>query len=151
MAKYKLLSDHVAPDGRIVPAGTVVEDWQPGPSNQMEGMDDEGKQKVKELHQQLYGTDGPQPTPEASEADKKAEEEERKTVEGEPVSEQQRREFEALKKDEPLPREAPRSPTVTASPTRGGQRPSPGTATPKTEPEDARPSRPNQDQYPKDA
>lgn len=105
--KFRLLAAHVLPDQSIVPAGTKVGDeegitWrdangEPLPvSTQMDGLDDEGRQMVQELHQKLYGT-GPywdQATPKAvQEARDKEAEEQKKLDEGsEPVSMMQKAE-----------------------------------------------------------
>ena len=85
MARYRLRIDHVIED-RIVPAGTEVGEgtdipFDQAPSNQMEGVDDEGRRKVNELHQRLYGADAPWHTEEAEEcrkADQGAAERQRK-------------------------------------------------------------------------
>lgn len=155
--KYRLLAEHVTPDGVILAAGTLVGTdtavpWPWEPSNQMEPLDGDAEKKVNELHQRLYGRDFVHPgalTPEQQkvreEEAKKAEAEEKKVLDGDPVSEQQRVERE-------VPAGAPvvASPTRQASPTRGGaQAPSPGPATPKVEDEDVRVKKPNEQQYPK--
>lgn len=64
MAKYRLLQDHVI-DAAIVPKGTEIGEgtsvvFKGEPSVYMVGLDGEGKSKVRELHQRLYGKDGPE-------------------------------------------------------------------------------------------
>ena len=144
MARYRLRSDHVI-GGQVVPAGTEVGTdtdipFDQVPSNQMEGLDDEGVAKVNELHQQLYGTDAPwhsEAATETREADEKAykeqQEEERKSGQNAAVSAQ------------PMNQ---RLGTANVAPTRGGQAAGPGVATPKSEP--IRPTKPNEEQSPKD-
>jgi hypothetical protein len=61
--RYRLLADHVI-HGGIVPAGTEVGNdcdiaWDMEPTNQMEGVDEAGKESVNKLHQRLYGRDAP--------------------------------------------------------------------------------------------
>lgn len=61
--RYRLLADHVI-HGGIVPAGTEVGNdcdiaWNVEPTNQMEGIDEAGKENVNKLHQRLYGRDAP--------------------------------------------------------------------------------------------
>lgn len=156
MAKYRLLAEHVTKDGVILAAGTLVGDdtavpWPGEPSNLMEPLDDDATKKVNELHQRLYGRDFVHPgalTPEQQkvreESDKKAEAEEKKVLDGDPVSEQQRVEREGVVAP------VPASPTRQASPTKGGATvASPGPASPKVEDEDVRPKKPNEQQYPK--
>lgn len=164
MPKYRLLAEHVARDGRILPAGTEVGDdtpepWEDRPSTQMMGLDDAGKEEVNKLHQELYGHDAPshlQEPDHVREHREEGEKYEKEAVEGEPVSEQQRLEYEALKKGEtppspPPPGPGPQpSPTVRAAVTRGGSTsPSPGPATPQVDDENRRPRKPNEEQYPK--
>jgi len=67
MAQYRLLAPHIYHNGVMLETGTVVGDDTPypwtyeangqpmPPSNQMEGVDDDGKAKVEELHKKLYG------------------------------------------------------------------------------------------------
>ncbi len=169
MAKYRLLAEHVAPDGQVLPAGTEVGDdtpypWPMDPSNQMEGIDDDGKKRVDDFWKTHYGhefrhpdanpnlTDDQRAALEADEEAKKKEEEARKA--GPPVSDQQRMEREEEgKPTEAVPPGPARQPssTATASPTRGGVRASsPGPATIETRREDIRPHRPNEEQSPKD-
>lgn len=128
MAKYKLLAEHVTSDGMVLPAGTEVGDgtpypWPMDPSNQMEGVDDDGKARVEAYWQERYGH-GPDTTPEAiakareEEAAASAKREEEIKA-GPPVSDAQKEEREAEKPPEPPPAQA-----------RGGvQSPSPGPAT----------------------
>lgn len=171
--KYRLLAPHVLPDGVILEEGTEVGDdtswpWRypynnepMPPSNMMEGLDDEGKKAIEELHNKLYGQ-GPywensQPEEVRKAREAQAKEQEKLDEDSEPVSEEQRREWEyekALEKgDAPrgLPPGPARQPSSTArvAPTRGGAQPNPGPATPKVEAEDVRPRKPNEDQYPK--
>lgn len=184
MAQYRLLSEHVTPEGIVLEEGTIVGDDTPWPwryahnnepmppSNQMEGIDDEGKEKIKELNRKLYGEEAPHtvgPSEAVQAARKKEEEDNKKAEEGaEPVSSMQRYERhmqEEYKKadEEGMPRPAfvppgpagIRGPSVHEAPQgrhRTGQRQaSPGVATPKPpKDEDARPSKPNEEQYPKD-
>lgn len=162
MAKYRLLAEHVTPDGVILAAGTEVGDdtsipWPWEPSNLMEPLDGDAEKKVNELHQKLYGHDFVHPgamRPEQQKAReeeaKKAAEQEEEVVGGEPVSEQQRVEYEAMKKGEPVRAPAPASPTIRAATTRGGATtPAPGPATPRVDPDAIRPTRPNEEQSPK--
>ena len=140
MAKYKLLAEHVTSDGQVLPAGTEVGDgtpysWPMEPSNQMEGLDEDGKAKVDAFWQSRYGHpyQAPDVNPNLSDADKAALEAEekakvdaQKAIEaGPPVSEAQKLEREG-KPPEPAPEP---NPTSQASPTRGGVRHSPGPAT----------------------
>lgn len=171
--KFRLLAEHVAPNGAVLSEGTEVGDDTPWPwrnprgepiepSTQMEGLDDEGKEAVKTVHQRLYGRD-PYWHDNVSEGVRKVREEEAETQakldeESEPVSEQQAREWKMEEeRDKPLrdravmpgPAAQP-SPTVRAAPTRGGQtRPAPGPATPSVQAENVRPEKPNEEQYPK--
>ena len=185
--KYRLLGPHVLPDGQMVDAGTEVGDdtdhpWKDTegkemePTTQMEGLDDGSREKVREVHQRLYGK-GPSwergQSDEAREAHERQAEEQQKLDEGsKPVSEQQRleRDYERDRKEgkrgeaDMAPSIPPRAPvtsppgaarqpshTSAASPTRGGQTvPAPGPAAPKApKEEDVRPSKPNEEQYPK--
>lgn len=184
--KFRLLETHVLADQTLLSGGTLVGDDTPYPwrdpnkkplpvTTTMEGMDDEGRKMVNDLHQRLYGR-GPQWSPtrsdEARKAREKEAEEQRKLDEGsEPVSTQQKAERKFAEQTEdgersepamaqvvlprggavttpPGPAREPSS-TATASPTTGGTtRPSPGPATPKA-PDDPRPTKPNEEQYPK--
>ena len=184
--KYRLLGPHVLSDGQMLDAGTEVGDgtdqpWKDidgkemEPTTQMEGLDDASREKVRQVHQSLYGQ-GPQwergQSDAAREAHEKQAEEQKKLDEGsEPVSEQQRleRDYERDRKEGKrgdasmalsIPPRAPvtsppgaaRQPSHTsaASPTRGGQTvPAPGPATPKVDKEEVRPKNPNEEQYPK--
>ena len=180
--KYRLLGPHVLADGQMLDAGTEVGDdtdqpWKDidgkemEPTTQMEGLDDASRDKVRQVHQRLYGR-GPSwergQSDEAREAHEKQAEEQRKLDEGsEPVSEQQRleRDYERDRKegkrgDASSPPRAPvtsppgaaRQPSHTsaASTTRGGQTaPAPGPATPKVDKDEVRPTKPNEEQYPK--
>lgn len=167
--KYRLLARHVLADQRLVEAGTVVGDdtafpWRDAagnelpPTTQMEGLDDASRQKVQDVHQQLYGVDphwDRAQTPEEREAFEAAGEEQRKLDESsEPVSEQQEmeREFGVEATGVPLPGPGRQpSSTATAAPTIGGEMvPSPGPAAPlPPEPKDIRPKKPNEEQFPK--
>ena len=186
--KYRLLGPHVLADGQMIDAGTEVGDdtdvpWKDidgkemEPTTQMEGLDDASREKVREVHQRLYGQ-GPSwergQSEAAREGHEKQAEEQRKLDEGsEPVSAQQKaereweKEFKEGKRGEAgmAPTIPPRAPvtsppgaarqpshTSAASTTRGGQTtPAPGPATPKTpKDEDVRPTKPNEEQYPKD-
>ena len=185
--KYRLLGPHVLADGQMLDAGTEVGDdtdypWKDiegkemEPTTQMEGLDDASRDKVRQVHQRLYGQ---APSWErgqsdaAREAHERQAEEQRKLDEGsEPVSEQQRlerdyeRDREAGKRGDAsmAPSIPPRAPvtsppgaarqpshTSAASTTRGGQTvPAPGPAAPKApKEEDVRPSKPNEEQYAK--
>lgn len=145
-------------------------------STQMMGLDEDGKAEVEKLHKKLYGAPPPWDNQE-NEAQLKArkdeEENQKKLDEGsEPVSEQQRLEREADKdaKNHPERRVARAAPlegraagaqplvtptlssTARNSPTRGGDTsPARGPATPRTPQDEAvRPTKPNEEQYPKD-
>src|SRR5262245_31388276 len=104
--QYRLLTDHVTPEGAILAAGTVVGDDQPctwrytannepmPPTPQMEGVDDAGKKAIDELNRRLYGDEvitlaGPS---EAVAAARKQEAEAQEALDkgSEPVSPQQR-------------------------------------------------------------
>jgi len=184
--KYRLLGPHVLADGQQLDAGTEVGDdtdipWKDidgkemEPTTQMEGLDDASRDKVREVHQRLYGQ-GPSwergQSDAAREAHEKQAEEQRKLDEGsEPVSEQQRleRDYERDRKEGKrgeaamAPTIPPRAPvtsppgaarqpshTSAASPTRSGQTaPAPGPATPKVDKDEVRPTKPNEEQYPK--
>lgn len=79
MAKYRLMAAHHI-GGVVYPEGTEVGDdtkvpFDGAPSNQMMGLDDEGKEKVNELHQNLYGKDADWHTPEYEERERRAVEE----------------------------------------------------------------------------
>lgn len=184
MAQYRLLAEHVTPEGVVLEAGTVVGDdtsypWRYAhnnepmpPSNQMEGVDDEGREKIKELNRKLYGEDAPHtvgPSEEVQAARKQQEDENKKAEEGsEPVSPMQRYERKAAEDQKaaeeagmPKPAFVPpgpvgaRGPSVHEAPQgrhRTGQtQASPGVATPKPpKDEEVRPSKPNEEQYPKD-
>lgn len=169
MAKYRLLVEHSTSDGRVLPAGTEVGDgtpepWPMEPSNQMEGLDDDGKKRVDEFWQSRYGHPKPGENPNLSDDAKRqlAKEEEEKVkaeeakAKGPPVSEAQKAEREAEAEGRPSrgipPGAAPGpSSTATASPTRGGvTAPSPGPATAEVRRENIRPSKPNEEQSPKD-
>lgn len=167
--KFKLLAEHVLPDGRLLEEGTDVGDdtsypWrnkdgspQP-PSTQMLGMDPEGQKAVEDLHMELYGT---KPTdlvdPEVVKV-REAEATAQKALDegSAPVSDRQtleRRMAEAKEKGEAVYDPRVVSSTATAAPTRGGvTRPSPGVASanPPTG-QAARVTNPNQEQYPKDS
>jgi hypothetical protein len=182
--KYRLLAEHVLADGQLLEEGTEVGDDTPypwrsprgeplPPSTQMEGLDDEGRKAVDELHQKLYGAE-PYWTEQNEDVrkarEKEAEDQRKLDEDSEPVSAQQRaeREFAGREGDRDpatanvvLPRGATRgippgpgrepSSTATAAPTTGGStRPSPGVATPAPPSGAARPANPNQEQYPKD-
>lgn len=69
MARYKLLEEAVIND-TVLAAGTEIGDGTPYPFDQepgphMEGLDREGKKKVEEVHQKLYGKHAPKHPPEA--------------------------------------------------------------------------------------
>ena len=182
--KYRLLAPHTAPQtGERLEAGTEVGDdtehpWKnpdgsdAEPSTQMEGLDDAARDKVKQLHQKLYGSEpdfGGTQSEEVRQAREKEREEQQKLDEGsEPVSEQQHLEREwdkereerghGPRRGEPMaPGGAPPGParqpshTATTAPTRGGaSTPARGPATPKPpEGDEARPTKPNEEQYPK--
>lgn len=185
--KYRLLGAHVLASGERLEEGTEVGDdtdfpWKDvdgkelEPTTQMEGLDDASREKVREVHQRLYGH-GPSwergQSEEARKAHEQQAEEQRKLDEGsEPVSEQQRlernyeRNRDAGERGEAsmAPTIPPRAPgvmpgaarqpshTSTASPTRSGQgTPAPGPATPKApDKNEVRPTKPNEEQYPKD-
>src|SRR6185503_3438772 len=173
--KYRLLGPHVLSDGQMLDAGTEVGDgtdqpWKDidgkemEPTTQMEGLDDASREKVRQVHQSLYGQ-GPQwergQSDAAREAHEKQAEEQKKLDEGsEPVSEQQRleRDYERDRKEGKrgeaamAPTIPPRAPvtsppgaarqpshTSAASPTRSGQTaPAPGPATPKVDKDEVR-------------
>ena len=185
--KYRLLAPHTSPfSGERLEAGTEVGDdtehpWKnrdgsdAEPSTQMEGLDDAAREKIKGLHQKLYGSEpdwsGGQ-SESVRQAREKEKDEQQKLDEGsEPVSLQQHLEREddkeREKRAEGAPRRAGREPmapggappgpgrqpshTASAAPTRGGSTaPARGVATPKPpEDEEARPKNPNEEQYPK--
>lgn len=156
MAKYKLLTQHVTSESVILEPGTEVGDdtdwpWKGEPSIHMVGVDEEGKQKVNELHQKLYGRDAPaQEAEEPSEEDKKAEQEEEKLKAAEPVSKLQEMErHEEETGEEVVPRRVV-SPTTNSTPTRGGRTGGgAGPATPQIDQENIRPKNPNEDMSPK--
>ena len=166
--KFKLLAQHVLADGQLLEEGTEVGDDTPypwrnrdgspqKPSNQMLGLDDEGRKMVEDLHMELYGT---KPADLVDEDVLKARADETKAQEeldknSEPVSDRQRVErqmAEARAKGEEAAEPRVVSATATASPTRGGAtHPSPGVAgaNPPTG-QAARVTNPNQQQAPKD-
>jgi hypothetical protein len=186
--KFRLLGPAVLSDGQQLDAGTEIGDDTPypyknpdgspmEPSTTMEGLDEDGKKAVHDLHRRLFGH-GPYWESGQSEEVRKAREteaeEQRKLDESsEPVSEQQHLEREWQKErdkrggrapGEPAPTIPPKGPptatpgparqvsgTETANPTRGGvASPAPGPATAKPPDKDeARPKRPNEEQYPK--
>ena len=185
--KYRLLAQHTAPQsGELLEAGTEVGDdtehpWKnrdgsdAEPSTQMEGLDDAAREKIKGLHQKLYGSEpdwsGGQ-SESVRQAREKEKDEQQKLDEGsEPVSLQQHLEREddkeREKRAEGAPRRAGREPmapggappgpgrqpshTASAAPTRGGSTaPARGVATPKPqEGDEVRPKNPNEEQYPK--
>lgn len=96
--RYRLLTNHVI-DGGIVLGGTEVGNdcdiaWNMEPTNQMEGVDDAGKENVNKLHQRLYGRDAPWHDENSSHAqarrDAEGAERQREEEKGhEPVSHQQ--------------------------------------------------------------
>src|SRR6188472_3851711 len=182
--KYRLLGPHVLSGGERLEEGTEVGDdtgypWKypdgkdMDPTPQMEGLDEQSRAKVREVHQRLYGG-GPtweNQNEEVAKAREKEAEEQKKLDEGsEPVSDQQKveRDWEKERKEgkrgeatvaPTIPPRAPVSPTPgparqpshtsAASPTRGGSTtpaPAPATAQPPKE-EDIRPKKPNEDQY----
>ena len=184
--KYRLLAQHTAPvSGEVLEAGTEVGDdtehpWKnrdgsdAEPSTQMEGLDDAAREKIKGLHQKLYGSEpdwGDGQSEEVRQAREKEREEQEKLDEGSaPVSEQQHLEREDDKEREKCGIGAPRrggqpmapggappgparqpSHTATTAPTRGGTTaPARGPATPKPpEGDEVRPKNPNEEQYPK--
>ncbi len=183
--KYKLLGPHVLSGGERLEEGTEVGDdtgypWKypdgkdMDPTPQMEGLDDQSREKVREVHRKLYGV-GPHwenQNEEVVKAREKEAEEQKKLDEGsEPVSPQQKAERKWEEEDREGKRgEASIAPTIpprpvttppgaarqpshtsVASPTRGGSTtPAPGPATSKPpKEEDIRPSKPNEEQYPK--
>lgn len=96
--RYRLLTVHIIAGGSRAAGtevGTGTDIPYPGlPSNQMEGVDDEGKRRVNELHQKLYGQDAPWHNPDhplalAREQDREALEAAKAEGESEPVSHQQ--------------------------------------------------------------
>lgn len=180
--RYRLLAPHVTSDGRMLEEGAivgegddVVDPWRNTrgelmpPTTQMEGLDDDSRKAVGELHQKLYGAPPswennlPEEQRKAREAE--AEEQAKLDAGSKPVSRaqaverkiaEQEKEFEGNDldlRDRPIPPGPARQPssTATASPTRGGvTRPAAGPATPQPpSAEDARPKKPNEDQYPK--
>jgi len=179
--QYRLLGPHVTADGVVLDTGTIVGDDTPWPwrypynnepmppSNQMEGVDDEGKKNIEVLQKKLYGEDMlernkvPEPVQQARE--KEAKEQEKLDENSKPVSAEQkweRKELEEREKDEkegmPKPRTPPikpgEGPSVHTAPQaahRTGQQATPGgVATPKPpRDEEARPEKPNEEQYPK--
>src|SRR6188472_3640468 len=102
--KYRLLGPHTIND-QLLETGTDVGDdtdipWKDiegkemEPTTQMEGLDDASRDKVREVHQRLYGT-GPAwergESKEAREAhERQAEEQKKLDEDSKPVSEQQR-------------------------------------------------------------
>lgn len=143
--RYMLHAEHVYKTGEVLPPGTIVGDgtnwpWPDPPSTQMEGLDPEAKKATDEVWQRLYGTDAqfaPATTDMRPDEGKiKAE------LASKPVSDQQARERGvALPSDALKPIQAlPRSP---------GAMPAPGLATPKVDSDDARPTKPNEEQSPK--
>lgn len=188
--KYRLLGPHVTTGGERLETGTEVGDdtgypWKypdgkdMDPTTQMEGLDDQSRDKVREVHQRLYGV-GPSwenQNEDVRKAREKEAEDQKKLDEGsEPVSAQQRAERKWAKEDEEdleaglegresanarrdatvsrsMPGPAARQPshTATASPTRPGvERPAPGPATPQPpKADEVRPKKPNEEQYPK--
>ena len=139
MARYRLRSDHVI-DGRVVPAGTEVGTdtdipFDQVPSNQMEGLDPEGIDKVNELHQQLYGVDAPWHS-EAETAKREADDKAYK--------EQQEKEKKSGQNAAVSARPVDARTSTTVTPTRGGQAAGPGVAQPRV-------AEPNKEQGPKDA
>lgn len=134
MAKYLLHAPHYTSDGRYLTAGTAVGDdtnqpWNDEVTNQMEGLDDEGREKVQELHKRLYNADAPWHTPEMEERKRQRE--------------AQQRESEAA--PEAAPKAEPPKPAAPLGGTTGSPR---GVVSPKTEPKPA--DEPNKQQYPKD-
>ena len=144
--KYRLLAQHTAPQsGELLEAGTEVGDdtehpWKnrdgsdAEPSTQMEPLDDAAREKIKGLHQKLYGSEpdwsGGQ-SEEVRQAREKERDEQQKLDEGsEPVSEQQHLEREWDKEREERGhgprREA--APTIPPRGTQAGLHP-PGRAT----------------------
>jgi hypothetical protein len=135
--KYRLLGPHTAPQsGERLEAGTEVGDDTPypwknrdgsdaEPSTSMEGLDDAARDKIKGLHQKLYGSEpdwsGGQ-SESVRQAREKEKEEQQKLDEGsEPVSEQQHLEREWDKEREKrggAPRRAPGEPAPSI-PSRG--------------------------------
>jgi hypothetical protein len=160
--KFRLLGPAVLSDGQQLDAGTEIGDDTPypyknpdgspmEPSTTMEGLDEDGKKAVHDLHRRLFGH-GPYWESGQSEEVRKARETE---------AEEQRKLDES---SEPAPTIPPKGPptatpgparqvsgTETANPTRGGvASPAPGPATAKPPDKDeARPKRPNEEQYPK--
>lgn len=62
-AKYRLMSVHMI-DGETLPVGAEIgadtdRPYDATPSNQMMGLNEEGKRRVNEVHQKLYGKDAP--------------------------------------------------------------------------------------------
>lgn len=176
--KFRLLADHVNSDQQVIPAGTKAGDdtawtWRdregkPLPvSTQMDGLDDEGRQMVNDLHQTLYGRPAPywepiEAAPVRAAREKEAAEQQKLDEGSQPVSEQQARERAAAERagktgELPQPVSTPPGPgrqpshTATAAPTTGGSvRPAPGVATPQApKPDELRPKKPNEEQYPK--
>jgi len=184
--KYRLLGPHTLNDA-VLDTGTEVGDDTPypwkdvegndmPPTTQMEGLDDASRDKVRQVHRQLYGTSPAWERGQSEDARKaheqQAEEQRKLDEDSKPVSEQQRlerdyeRDREAGKRGDAamapsIPPRAPVTPmpgaarqpshTSAASTTRGGQTtPAPGPATPKPPDKDeVRPSKPNEEQYPK--
>lgn len=145
MARYRLLAEHVTPDGRILPTGTEVGDgtpepWPQEPSGQMDPLDADALEKVKAFHVNHYDEEIWHDFERAMEA-RKAPRDEPEEVKGPSVSKQQAEERgeEWEGKDEPAPTFTSPAPVVPASPQ---VRPRV-----KTEREEISP---NKDQYPKD-
>jgi hypothetical protein len=137
MPKYRLLVEHVTSDGRVLPPGTEIGDgtpepWPLDPSPWMEPLDEEGERRIKAIFDRTGDTVGWEAWKRRHDARKAAAEAAPDETDGEPVSEQQAREREGK---QPL--------TVSPPPQR--PQPSPTRATPQ-----ARPAKPNEEQYPKD-
>lgn len=115
MARYRLRTEHVTKDSVVLPAGTEVGDgtaypWPDEPSIYMEGLDAEGKKRVNELHQRLYGRDADWGLHEEDKGVKAIQEAQNKDPDGDPVSEQQRREQAVASSQPEGPAPAPTSP-----------------------------------------
>jgi hypothetical protein len=157
---YRLRVQHVTSDGRMLEPGTLVgagqeEPWDQPPTNQMEGVNDQARKAINEVHQRLYGVDAPWHDPKvgASIADdlRVQEEQRREAADAAPVSHQQAVEQDKKWEGRPHPFVQARIAGVAPPPpqTFSGVPGGPGVATPNVDASNPRPIKPLEEELPK--
>lgn len=157
---YRLRTQHVTSDGRLLEPGTLVgagqeEPWNQPPTNQMEGVNDAAIKAINDVHQRLYGADAPWHDPKAGASTEEdlriQEEQQREIADAAPVSHQQAVEQDKKWEGRPDPFVQARVAGVAPPPqqTFSGVPGGPGVATPNVDASNPRPEKPLEEQIPK--